>query len=214
MKLRVGMLLFALASGCVSRPDPRENIPEQPVPFGSVMVDAGRREVIMTGYVNQVEGPLELLACGPGGKTHESALVIFADPHDIQAALLLLGLRHGPPMPDVGKGPPMGDRVLITVVWELDGQTHRARAETFLFDVKTRRVAKHGGWIFNGSVTENGRFKAREEESYITTYWDPWSIINLAGDIGADDERISVNRDAIPPLHTPVRVIVRPEGKR
>jgi hypothetical protein len=214
MKFHVGMLLLALVSSCVSRPETHENLPEQPVPFGTVMVDAGRREVIMTGYVNQVEGALELLACGPGGKTHESALVMFADPHDIQAALLLLGLRHGPPMSDVGKGPPLGDRVTLTVTWELDGETRSVGAETFLYDIKTRRVANHGGWIFNGSVTEGGRFKAREEESFITTYWDPWAIINLEGEIGADDERISVNRKTIPPLHTPVRLIVRPEGKR
>jgi hypothetical protein len=68
MDLRVGIVLIGIASGCVSAPDRLPEIPAQPVPFGSVMVDAGRRELIMTGFVNQVEGPLELLVCGPGGK--------------------------------------------------------------------------------------------------------------------------------------------------
>jgi hypothetical protein len=105
---------------------------------------------------------------------------------------------------------PEGDAVTLTVVWETEDGTRSEAAETFLFDGKTRRPAQHGAWVFNGSTTENGRFKAMEEESYITTYWDPWAIINLSGKIGADDERVSVNRETIPPLHTPIRLIVRP----
>jgi len=177
------------------------------------MIDAGRRELIMTGFVNQVEGALELLACGPGGKSHESALLLFAEPNDMQAALLLLGLHHGPPMPGVGMGPPQGDAVSLTVMWEIDGVEHYAAAETFLYDVRKKRTVKHGAWIFNGSVTENGRLKAMEEESLINTYWDPWAIINLSADVGSDDERISVNRNTIPPLHNPIRLIVRPVEK-
>lgn len=210
MDLRIVMLLLGFVAGCVSPPDRKPEPPARPLPFGSVMIDAGRREMIMTGFVNQVEGALELLACGPGGKTHESALLLFVEPNDMQAGLLLLGLRHGPPMPGVGMGPPLGDKVSLTVVWEIDGVEQCAAAETFLYDIKKSRAAKHGAWIFNGSVTENGRLKAMEEESLITSYWDPWSIINLSADIGADDDRISVNPSTIPPLHTPVRLVVRP----
>lgn len=206
--------LALAAFGCAHLKPAPPLPPPQPRPFGSVMVDAGRRELILTGFVNQVSGPVELLACGTRGKTHESVLVLMARPHDIQAGLLLLGLKHGPPMPGVGMGPPQGDRVSITVQWEQEGRLRTRPAEELLLDVKTGRPLRHGGWVFNGSTTEDGRFKAMEEETYIATYWDPWGIINLAAPLGADDERVAVNRDAVPPLHAPVTLVIRPAGAR
>jgi len=202
--------VLALAPGCAA-PRAAAPLPEPaPVPFGSVWVDPPRRELVISGFVNQVEGAIELFACGPGGKTHESVLVLFAEAADIQAALLLLGLKHGDPMPGLGMGPPRGDHVILEVFWEEEGRPRRARAEDFIYDHHARRKANHGAWVFNGSDFREGYFLARAEESYIATYWDPWAIINLSSRIGEDDERLSVNRKTIPPLHTLVRLVVRP----
>lgn len=209
--LAAGVLLVA---GCSTR-SPEMALPDpDPKAFGSVWLDAGRRELVVSGYVNQVEGPIELLACGPGGKTHESVFVLFATPRDLQAGLLLLGLKHGPPMPGLGMGPPQGDRVRIDVQWEENGSTRRAPAEVFVRDVKTRKAIRHGGWVFNGSMVEQGSFRAEAEESFIATYWDPWAIINIASIAGEDDERLVVNRDTVPPHQAPVRLIIRPEDGR
>ncbi len=207
--------LLIASAGCSSARIAGQNpLPApDPQPMGSVWVDAGRREMIITGFVNQVAGPVEMFACGPAGKTHESVLVLMARPHDIQAGLLLLGAKHGPPMPDVGKGPPVGDTVRIKVTWSDNGIERSLPAEQLIKDVRTRKSVKHGAWVFNGSMTIDGRFKAMEEESYIATYWDPWGIINIGSDIGSDDERIVVNEDRVPPLHTPVTVTLFPEVK-
>ena len=185
--------------------------PAPPVRLGSVLLQPETRTVIVTGFVNQVEGLVELLACGPGGKTHESIFVLMAEPADIQAALLLAGLKNGPPMPGgLGDSPPAGDAVLMEVEWEVEGVTNRLAAERFLRDVKSGKPPRHEAWIFNGSTFEDGRFMAAAEESFVATYWDPWAIINIKGAIGGDDERIVVNPETVPPAYSPVRLLIRP----
>jgi hypothetical protein len=209
------VLASVLLSGCLSmRKAPAPLPPPAPKALGSVYIDAGRREVLVTGFVNQVSGPVELLACGPAGKTHESVLVLMVEPQDMHLALLLLGLKHGPPMAGVGMGPPQGDPVHLDVVWDEQGTTRTLPAEQLLRDVQTRQPVRHEAWIFNGSMIEEGRLKALEEESLITTHWDPWSLINIAADIGSDDERVVVNTNTVPPLHQPVTLVIRSGDRR
>lgn len=208
MMILVG--LWLTASGCVSRAPVSASSPLQLQPFGSVWIDATGRALVVSGFVNQVEGAIELVACGPGGKTHESIFVLKAEAQDIQAALLLMGLKHGEPMGGLGQGPPAGDEVSIEIEWEQKGRIRRAPAEYFILDYATRRPVRHEGWVFNGSKIENNYFLARAEESFIATYWDPWAIVNLKSAIGSDDERLAVHRDRVPPLHQPVRMVIRP----
>src|ERR1700690_2742862 len=70
--------------------------------LGTVLVDADDKAVIATGHVNQVEGAIELLACGERGKTHESVFALDVYPVDLQTALLLVGAKYGKPSPQLG----------------------------------------------------------------------------------------------------------------
>lgn len=178
------------------------------------MVVPETRELIMTGYVNLVSGMIELLACGTRGKTHESAFMLYADPIDVQTGLLLLGFRHGGPMPGIGQEPPTGDSVAISVEWEQDGVKHRQDADTFIYDYEKQKEIKNERWLFNGSIIEDGLFMAGAEESLIATYWDPWALINIESDVGGNDERIVIHTEKMPPLHTPVRMILGPDRSR
>jgi len=202
----------AMLWGCATTPPPR--VPDFTTlqSLGTVQLDPVNRFLVITGFVNQVDGGIELFACGRGGKTHESILVLYANPADMQAGLLLLKLKHGPPMPGLGMGPPVGDAVSIDVHWTMDGQSHVRSAESMILDNRTGRAVKHGAWIFNGSEFENGFFKANAEESLIASYWDPWAIINLKSEVGNDDERLVVNRKTVPPLHTPIQLIISPRN--
>jgi hypothetical protein len=167
--------------------------------------------VVATGYVNQVAEAIELLICGPGGKTHESAFVMQAHALDLQTALILLGLEPGPPHAELGEGPPRGPIVDIWVQWtDESGKQHTAPAETFAIEVETGKALPHTGWAFTGSIVQDGRFMALAEESFAATYWDPWAILNIRNDVGADDEALAVNRNRIPPLGTPVRFLLVP----
>jgi hypothetical protein len=214
MKSASHVLLILLAglsfagSGCATPARIPVPVAERQVTLGTVQVDPVLRCVIATGFVNQVEGAIELLACGPGGKVHESVLVLQVDPVDLQTALLLVGLKPGPPMRDLGVGPPLGDAVSIWVTWQQEGRTVALPLEDLAYEWRTKRALRTRGWIFNGSLFENGKFKALAEESLIASYWDPWAILNVASELGADDDALSVNRAVMPPLHTPVTVIL------
>jgi len=207
------VILIAIGSvlaGCVAPPQQAPATgASDPVRLGTVYVDAPRREVIATGYVNQVEGLIELFACGPGGKVHESIFVLQAEPKDIQAGLLLLGLQPAEiPAAGLGQGPPQGSELIIEVVWAEDGNEQRMAAERLVFDYKTRKPVRHGGWIFNGSLIKDGYFMADAEDSIVATYWDPWAVLNI-GNLGDDDDRLGVNKQLIPPHLTPVRIVFR-----
>ena len=173
--------------------------------LGSVQVDAGTKTMMISGWVNQVWGPIELLACGPGGKTHESVFVLDCNPVDMQAGLLLPGLKPGTPPTGLGQGQPQGTALDIWVDW-LEGSSSRSlRAESFVVNVEdNRQPLPETPWIFTGSVVEDGEFKALAEESLIVTYWDPWAIINLPLPCGSNDEILSVNSNCVPSLKTPV----------
>jgi hypothetical protein len=178
---------------------------------GSAQVDAATRTVIVTGYVNLVQGPIELLACGTEGKRHESIFIIEASPIDLQTALLLAGAEAGVPMERVGQGPPKGSLLDIWVVWQDASGRREERGEYFIQDHEAHRPLRPTSWIFTGSVVENGAFKAMAEQSLIATYWDPWAIINIASGVGANDEILSVNESRVPPAETPVTLHLRLE---
>lgn len=208
MRVGMGLSLLALAVGCATPRARPAWQPERLVRVGTVQVDVQTRVVVVTGYVKQVEGAIELLACGPGGKVHESVLVLELNPLDLQTALLLIGAQAGPPMPELGVGPPRGDRLSIWVQWEQGGRPQVLPLEELAYEWRHRRALRTAGWIFTGSVFVDGKFKALAEESLIATYWDPWAIVNVASPLGADDEALSVNRAWVPPLHTPVTLLL------
>ncbi|HAL92427.1 MAG TPA: hypothetical protein DCM68_05315 [Verrucomicrobia bacterium] len=172
--------------------------------LGSVRLDSVTKTVTATGWVNQTEGAIEVLACGTGGKVHESVFVLALNPLDLQAAFLLAGLKGGEPMSEIGQGPPNGAPVDILVEWKDGDETQTARAETFVWNIEDNVVLPETPWTFTGSVVKDGQFKALAEESLVVTYWDPYAIVNLPLPCGANDEILHVNTNTVPPYHTPV----------
>ena len=179
------------------------------VRLGRVSVDPVSKTVIATGFVNQVQGLIELLVCGPGGKRHESVFVMEAGATDLQSAMLLIGATNGPPMKEVGMGPPSGRPVDVLVQFGVAGTGAVHAAAVFAKHSKLGPLPPTTPWLFTGSVMEQGEFKASIEESFVVTYWDPWAIINLGLEIGASDEDLTVNPDGLPPLETPVTFLIR-----
>ena len=172
--------------------------------LGSVKLDAATKTVTATGWVNQTDGPIEVLACGVAGKIHESVFVLALNPLDLQAALLLTGLKAGEPMPAIGEGPPHGDPVDIFVEWQAGDETRQARAESFVWNLEAGAVLPETPWTFTGSVVKDGQFKAFAEDSLVVTYWDPYAIVNLSLPCGGNDEILTVNTNTVPPYRTPV----------
>ena len=166
--------------GSEPQPEPSPVRWEGPIAhLGAVQVDSLAKTVTATGWVNQTEGPIEVLACGLKGKVHESVFVLALNPLDLQAALLLAGLKGGAPMAAIGEGPPSGAPVDILVEWQDGEETKSARAETFVWNAENNAVLPETPWTFTGSVVKDGQFKALAEESLVVTYWDPYAIVNL-----------------------------------
>ena len=176
----------------------------QTATLGSVKLNAATKTVSATGWVNQTSGAIEVLACGVQGKVHESVFVLALNPLDLQAALLLTGLKAGEPMPVIGEGPPHGGPVDIFVDWKAGDETHTARAETFVWNIEDDAVLPETPWTFTGSIVKDGQFKALAEESLVVTYWDPYAIVNLPLPCGANDEILVVNSNTVPAYRTPI----------
>lgn len=204
-----GWLLLALlaAPGCVA---PVRHAPAAWSRIGSVEVDTANRQIRAEGFVNMDRGPIELLACGPRGKTHEALLVLQISPVDLQTALLLLGLQPGTDPVDLGVGPPDGPQLDLWVEWQAGGETVRRRAEHLVFHRADGRALPETGWAFTGSQVIDGRFMADAEQSFVATFWDPWAILNLPLPCGGDDTLLQVNETEVPPAGTPVHLRLVP----
>ncbi len=188
--------------------------------IGSVLLDGNERTVRCAGYVNMDEGnPVELLACTPRGKTHESVLVLNIEPKELQIALLLLGLRQGrnpaaewaEDSPEAARPP--GDEVQIFVVWAADDGQDKARtevtAESLLMNQVSGEPLAGCRWVFLGSRMVGHRFGADIEGSLVATYRDPLAILELVHETVNDDTFHGVNSGLCPPEDTPVELVVQ-----
>jgi hypothetical protein len=192
----------------VANPEP----PGRKIVLGTVKVDATSKVVHATGWVNMTNGVVELLACGPRGKVHESVFVMDAKAEDLQAALLLVGIPRGR-FPEGGEWkPPVGSNVDILVEWSIGNNRRRVSAQETVWNVLTQAPLADTGWVFTGSMIEDGRFMAASEESFITTYWDYWAILNLPLAVGGNDGALHARSEILPPKGTPVSFEIKARG--
>lgn len=209
--LAAAVALLALA-GVAGANEPAAGFPKIASPLkrvGSVELDAATRTVVLTGWVNQVEGVIELLACGPNGKTHETIFVCDLNPLDLQTALLLLKHQSGEAMKERGgKEAPQGTKMSIWAEWSADGKPVRTNVVDLVYN-RSDNQPLATDWTFTGSRVEDGRFAAANEESWVATYWDPWAVVNITSELGNDDEAIFIRKGSVPAQHTPVKLYLQ-----
>jgi hypothetical protein len=222
------LALLTLGPACQQPTRPAEPVVETPVERAFVELLAGmsvrllRAEASLEvdGWVNMDRGPVEVFACAPGGKTHESVVVLDCVPSGLHAGLLALGLSPGGPFslgPDGVLQPPTGDGVLIEARWtDASGMSQVARAEDWIWNVAQGRAMERAAWIFAGSylVPQQGRpgetrYAADTVKSLVTTYHDASAILENPWP-GDDDTRYHANIHAVPEVGTPVTVRFSP----
>ena len=195
--------------------------------LGTLTIDAKQGSIRCPGRVNMASGgPIELLACLPTGKVHESVLTLDVEPLDLQVALLLLNLEPGrnPAVkypegaPELSQKP--GDTVDIRVEWQepvAGGEGTRTvsrRADELLYNVVAKKPMPQTRWAFIGSKWAGKRFGAGIEGSLIVTYHDPLGILELSLEEVNDDIWYVVNDKAVPPVGTKVELVIqRPPAK-
>lgn len=190
--------------------------------IGRVIVNRKLGTLAMPGRLNMHEGILEYYACGTDGKLHESVLEIFAEPSHIHLAMVLSGRqmaiwdRSDPQqVPTLVK--PGGQFDLWVIYREQpDAPLQRVRAESWLYNRKTRAVAEPLDWFFHGSTFWNGRYAADSDRSMFALIPDDVAVAMVAGDQGnpyqGELQGFEVYKEKVPPIGTPLTLVVSPRG--
>ncbi len=151
-------------------------------------VDSARREVTVSGKVNDTK-VLEFIANTKNGfRAYESAIELDTNGLTFNLAMILIGLDKAnatPPRFHFDPTPPVGDPVDVFVEWKAGGETKRIRAEELLWDKEKKETFSRSPWVYTGSfVLDDGRYMADQDAVLIGFVHDPSSIIEWAGSNG------------------------------
>jgi hypothetical protein len=190
-----------------------------------IVVDTKAKEVRLESEVCLQRGGLELLACSPGTREHESILVVKARPSHIVFALALVGLSPGQPgyMTEAGSfSPPGGTVVDITARFTVsrpDGKTEIVEVPAWKLLKPARSesgLERPIQWVYVGRPSEAALRAADQEGSVICLSNFTEAVLDVPF------ESTSVNADllyeanpaVVPPPKTPVELILRPTAER
>ena len=189
------------------------------------IVLAGEISKALGTYDEHLQGAVEYLLCGPGGKEYESIIVLNSSAQEIHDAMLKLGVKRGtPPMYDEEKDAMIGatgTRVLVFVEWESNGETKRVRGEDLLHNTQTQKPMQHVTWIFSGS-REIPDLDSEDEEAMIPQAFIGNDIIALnyvdgsalfQSPIPSEESPYKKNAEVLPPLGTAVKVTIEVNQK-
>lgn len=211
---RVLLLILILSAGINSwgeTEDKIQQISDNIYKIKEITINTLSREISFPAEVNMESGLIELLLCGRKGKLHESVLKTEIIPSHLQVALLLLDYNYGNLLEYQGDPRrPEGDSLLIMVNWQDEhGEMREQRIEEFAYNKQNQRKMQSTPWIFTGSRVVEGIYMADIEESIITTYHDPYSIIDNPLTTGGDDT-VYEAAGTLPAKGTKVTIIIKP----
>ncbi len=188
-----------------------------------VTIDRHNATVDLDATVNMQDGRwLELLACTPQMRTHESILVTPAKPSHVHLALVMLGLEPGAPMRwrQVGDeyiaDPAHGPRIAVTLVFQQDGQSVEVPANRWVVNRRTGETLDSNVWLFTGSSFDDTQdppvYRGDIEGSIL-------SLVHFGDEVLArpteltnqtDQGSLAPHTELIPPVGTPVKIRLRP----
>ncbi len=210
---------FTVVSGPVTKApaEPTVGSGNRPTDFApGVRIDWQQRRVEVDAEVVLREGMLELLACSPNTKEHESILRVHARPLHIYQAMGLIGLEPGTPARYHEKQrrmlPPEGESVLLHVRYRQAGTPRVIPIERWLLDAKRQRPPDKVRWLFTGSRTfDGGRFGADLDGTVVGVVDFDTSLITADGLHSADNELLwlEANTKAIPPVGTRCTLLIQ-----
>jgi hypothetical protein len=181
--------------------------------MGEILIYKNTRSITFPANVNMDKGLLEYLLVRSSGKVHESLLRTGIDPYHLQIAFLLLGFE-GTDRPLREQGDPekpRGDPVEIIVEFNPRGQILQVKPEAWVTIKENNNHRETGAmdWVYTGSMVIDGRFLAQMGGSIVAIYHDPGALIDNATAGGESDKIWFVNEGSVPPVGTPVTVIIR-----
>jgi hypothetical protein len=199
-------------------------------PFPGVVVLPEVPAVELQGWVCLEYGWLEQIACAPGTREHESLVVPRAKPSQIHAALLMAGFEPGAPGrwsyedEEYSFTPPTGTALDVFVRYtDESDRLIEEPIRRWIRDHLGRHEFPREPWIFAGSAfAPNPEWMGKEGEHYVADVTG--SIIGLvtfgdevvgfsrvlADQVAVQPPEWEVNTGHIPPVGTPVTLILRP----
>lgn len=181
--------------------------------IGTVVFDTKNKEITLPGEINITSGDtiIEFFGCGLLGKTHESILILDAEPIYLFIALGMLDLEPGQNL-NVEGDPrdPKGSQVQIWVEWEQKNKVVTYTARELVWNTFSGHPMKKTHWVFTGGRLKNNQLTSQLYHNLIAVYRDPDALINNPLPGGTDDRTYRVNTDVIPPKGTKVKLIIRP----
>lgn len=184
-------------------------------------VDGDRRQVRVNAQVCLRKGQLEQLLTRKRTKEHEAILAADVDGRLIHSALVAARAEPGKPVQFLPKfQPPTGALIKITLEYT-DPQTKkliRVPAQQWIRNVKTQKPLQMD-WVFAGSVLIPDPLEKNKQPFYAANDGDLICLSNFDTamlDLPVNSSRenadllFEADTDKIPPLETPVQVILEP----
>jgi hypothetical protein len=183
-------------------------------------VQGDKRRVILKGEVCLREGPqLEGLICRKMTKEHEYVLHVDVDASKVHAALIAAGAKPGSPVKfEPRYTPAHGSTIKITLEYQKDGKLFRVPAQEWVLDGKTNK-ALQDDWVFGGSMLVPDPEDSKKPPIYLANHGDVVCVCNMESamlDLPVRSPKKFEDRvykpftERIPPLDTPVDIILEP----
>jgi len=180
--------------------------------LGDIVIDKNNNSIRFPAKVNMSEGVLEVLLSAPHGKLHEALLVTEVDAIHLNLALIMIGCKAGEmKVKEQGQDViPEGTLLKVEIAYKEDKEAKEKiiRAEDWVFDDKQKKAMAQTNWVYTGSFVSDGEYMAQLTGTYIVTFHDPYTIIDIALKEGADDTVFWVNKDAVKKKGFPVEIII------
>lgn len=192
------------------------------LPQGEVWIDTKKKIVVIDGMIVLRKGALEMLACPPETKEHETIIQAQADSYIVHTALLMVGAKSGSPVVWEPKYKAAnGTKVEIMVHWlDEKGKKKKLRGQQLIRNVKTKKAMTED-WVFAGSEfytnpnTKKKHYMADSGEmicvANFTTAMMDLPIESSQSREGLIFEAFTEN---IPPIRTKVRLVLKPVANK
>jgi hypothetical protein len=193
-------------------------------PFPGIVVHPQSGIVEVSAVVCLDGGWLEQIACTTGTREHEALVVVHCQPSHVHAALLMAGFEAGSPGrwtyddQQLELVPPTGTPMDVLVRQDRDGVPFEHPVAEWVRDSHGEHDFPASGWVFAGSMFDRDGAGAEHYVADLTgsviglvTFGD--EVIGFA-QVLADEAAVQapeweVDPDAIPPVGTPVTLVLK-----
>lgn len=194
--------------------------------LGDIKFNSATKEVQFPTLLNMTEGLLEYVLVTDAGKTHESLLRTTISPTELNLALLLCSYE-----PHIGEAArylatphpetkalmdkPMekagANRIQFTARWkDKSGKEQSVPVTSLIRNRVTKKTLDVDHWTYTGSVINLAGFASEYDGSIGALYFDLGAMFNCPVKDNVNDDIWSVESSAVPPVDTPVTLIITP----